>query len=73
MQVQTFTSKVSVEALRQMDEHINQWLSKHNVVLARVTQTFGEDHSHEGHGPEPVLVTCLWFEPEKTPATSPQA
>lgn len=61
MQVQTFMGKVGIETLRQMDEHINDWMAKNNIEPKFVTQTFGnERHSHHQEL-EPVLVTSIWY------------
>ena len=62
MKVQTFVGKVSVDTLKQMDEHINEWLAKHNAELKYVTQTFGnERHSHHSEL-EPVVITSVWYD-----------
>ncbi|MBI5095152.1 MAG: hypothetical protein HZB26_22290 [Candidatus Hydrogenedentes bacterium] len=61
MRVQTFIGKVTVEALRQMDEHINQWLEAHHVTPARVTQTFGYERHYDGGSQEPVVITSVWY------------
>ncbi|MBI4558771.1 MAG: hypothetical protein HY706_14410 [Candidatus Hydrogenedentes bacterium] len=62
MRIQTFLGKLSVEALRQMDEHINHWLEGHGVEPKMVSQVFGyEHHHHEGGTAEPVVVTSVWY------------
>jgi len=61
MQVETFVGKVSVDALRQMDQHINQWLRTRGVQPVFVTQTFGYETSREFGNSEPVLITSLWY------------
>ncbi len=61
MRVQTFLGKVSVEALHQMDEHINHWLETHEVEPRRITQTFGYERTRDGGAQEPVVVTSVWY------------
>lgn len=61
MRVQTFLGKVTVEALHQMDEHINTWLESHHIEPAKVTQTFGYEKHRDGGSQEPVIITSLWY------------
>lgn len=61
MRIQSFLGKVSVESLHQMDNHINQWLADHAVEPQFITQSFGYEHPQEGRGPEPVIVTSVWY------------
>ena len=61
MRVETFVGKVSIEGLKQMDEHINEWLGKNHVEPKFITQVFGsERHSHH-HELEPVVITSVWY------------
>ena len=61
MQVQTFVGKVGMETLKQMDDHINEWLERHKVEPKIINQVFGnERHSHH-HELEPVLITSIWY------------
>ena len=62
MRVQTFMGKLSVDALRQMDEQINDWLDKHKVQPRFVTQAFGNERHCQPPEFEPVLVTSVWYE-----------
>ena len=62
MKVQTFVGKVSVDALKQMDEHINAWIEKHNAELKFVTQVFGNERHSQHHELEPVVVTSVWYD-----------
>jgi len=61
MRVQTFLGKVSMEALQQMDEHINQWLEAHQVEPKLVSQTFGYAHCNEAREPQPTVITSVWY------------
>lgn len=61
MRVQTFVGRLSTEALRQMDEHINQWLESHKVEPRFVTQTFGQQMHREVTAQEPVVITSIWY------------
>lgn len=61
MRVQTFVGKVTFEALQQMDEHINQWMTTHNIEPKMVTQSFGYDKPREACAEEPVIVTSIWY------------
>ena len=61
MRVQTFLGKVSIEALHQMDEHINQWLEAHHVEPKHIVQTFGYDRHRESGSSQPVVVTSVWY------------
>ena len=63
MHVHTFIGKVSVEGLRQMDEHINQWLEQNQVEPQHITQTFCTDSHHDTGSKEPVVVTSIWYAP----------
>jgi len=61
MRVQTFMGKVSIEGLKQMDEHINDWLTKNQAEPKFINQAFGsERHSHH-HELEPVVVVSVWY------------
>ena len=61
MRVQTFLGKVSMDSLRQMDEHINHWLETHNVEPKLVLQSFGQEKHREAGSNEPVIVTSIWY------------
>jgi hypothetical protein len=60
MRAQTFVGKVSVDSLRVMDEHMNNWLQRNNVEPKQITQTFGFEN-HHAEGEQPVLITTVWF------------
>ena len=62
MRVQTFVGKVSVETLKQMDEHINEWLAKHDVQVKFIKQVFGSERHSQHHEMEPVVVASVWYE-----------
>ena len=61
MRVQTFMGKVSVEGLRQLDEHVNNWITENNVEPKSIHQVFGYERSREGGSPEPVIITSVWY------------
>ena len=61
MRVQTFLGKVSMEALEQMDKHINRWLETHGVEPKHINQSFGYEHQREGGTQEPVILTSVWY------------
>ena len=61
MRVQTFLGKVTVDALRQMDDNINQWLEAHQTKPLVITQTFGYERHHDGGAQEPVVITSVWY------------
>jgi len=61
MKIQTFVGKASLDALKQMDEHINDWLAKHNVVPLQIHQVFGYERHHHHTEDEPVLITSVWY------------
>lgn len=61
MRVQTFMGKLGVEALRQMDEHINAWLEERQVTPRIVTQCFGHERPQGSHDVEPVVITSIWY------------
>lgn len=61
MQVQTFVGKMSVEALQQMDDHVNKWLAEHEVQPKFVCQTYGQERHHEGGHEDSVLITSIWY------------
>lgn len=62
MKVHTFVSKVSVEALRQTDTVINDWLEHHNATPRFIVQTVGSEGERQGHGQDPVLITSVWYD-----------
>ena len=61
MQLQTFMGKVGIETLRQMDDHINDWMQKNGIEAKLVTQTFGNERHSQHSQLEPVLVTSIWY------------
>jgi hypothetical protein len=61
MRVQTFMSRVSVDALHQMDQHINDWLATHEVEPKMVSQSFGQDKARDGGVQEPIVVVSVWY------------
>ena len=62
MKVQTFLGKVGVESLKQMDDHINDWLTAHpDVQPKHITQSFGTEKFHDTLHQEPVLITSVWY------------
>lgn len=61
MQVQTFLGKLSLEALRQTDEHINQWLRENKIEAKQINQVFAYERHHHHTGDEPVLITAIWY------------
>jgi hypothetical protein len=61
MRVQTFVGKLSMEALHQMTEHINDWLAHHNVEPKFIKQSFGYEKPREASREEPVIVITVWY------------
>ena len=61
MRVQTFLSKVGIDTLHEMDDHINKWLEDHNVEPKLVTQSCGSEPQRDVQGEEPVLITSIWY------------
>ncbi|MCP4639123.1 MAG: hypothetical protein GY851_01750 [bacterium] len=61
MHVRTFVGKVSVEALRQMDDQINKWLDAEKAEARHISQTFGYELHREAANNEPVIVTSIWY------------
>lgn len=61
MRIQTFVGKVGVEALQQMDDHINAWLESNQIEPKVVNQVFGYERPHEVSQDEPVLLTSIWY------------
>jgi len=66
MKVQTFMGKASSEGLHQMDAHINEWLTKHQVTLVHICQSFGLNRHHDGRTDEPVVIISVWYEEAQT-------
>jgi hypothetical protein len=60
MRAQTFLGIVSMESLKVMDEHMNNWLKRNSVEPKQITQTFGFEHHHQ-EGEQPVLITTVWY------------
>ena len=48
MKVQTFMGKATIEGLHQMDQHINEWMKRTDVVPAQIQQSFGTEQHHDG-------------------------
>jgi hypothetical protein len=61
MKIQTFVGKVDMEALKQMDEHINEWLACNKIEPKQIQRVFGYERHPHHHGDEPVLVTSVWY------------
>jgi len=61
MQAQSFIGKISTEGLKLMDEHINGWLEKNDIVPKTINQVFGNERHHHHDMEEPVLVTTIWY------------
>lgn len=61
MRVQTFIGKMSIEGLRQMDDHINTWLEDHEIEPKQITQCFGMGQHRETTSSEPIVVTSIWY------------
>ena len=61
MRVQTFLGKVSMDSLRQMDEHINEWLEAHQAEPITIQQCFGYEQHGDGDKQEPVIITSVWY------------
>ena len=61
MQVQTFEGKASIEGIKQMDEHINEWLHKNKIEPKFVNQVFGSERHAQHVEPDPVIITSIWY------------
>jgi len=61
MRVKTFLGKVNVEALRLMDEQVNEWLEENEVEPKLVTQAMGLEQFADTSHSEPVVVTSVWY------------
>lgn len=67
MKVQTFMGKASMEALAQMDHHINDWLARNHITPLHIKQTFGMGRHHDGRSDEPILIISVWYEEPPAP------
>lgn len=61
MRVQTFVSKIGVDTLHEMDDHINRWIEEHNVEPKLVTQACGNAPARDVQSEEPVVITSIWY------------
>ncbi|MCC6155504.1 MAG: hypothetical protein IT367_17175 [Candidatus Hydrogenedentes bacterium] len=61
MRVQTFLGRVSTESMQQMEEHINDWLTEHNVEPKHIKQSFGYERANQSSVQEPVIVVTVWY------------
>jgi len=61
MRVQTFIGKISIEGLRLMDAHINDWMAANKIEPKKITQCYGLDEHRETMSSEPVVVTSIWY------------
>ena len=65
LQVHTFMSKTTPQALEYGDQHINEWLAKHGVKVVFVNQSSGTIEAKTG-ARESVLFINVWYEvPDK--------
>ena len=62
MKVQSFLGKATIEALHQMDEHINAWLKRNNVTPLHIKQSFGSEKFHDGRSQDPIVIITVWYE-----------
>ena len=62
MRVQSFVGKVTMEALSQMDEHINHWFEEHSVEPKMVKQSFGYERGHQAGQQKPVIAVTVWYQ-----------
>jgi hypothetical protein len=61
VKIQTFISKLTIDALQQMDQNINRWIETKQVTPQMVNQVFGYERPHEGRQDEPVFITSIWY------------
>ncbi len=61
MRVQTFVSKVGIDTLHGMDDHINKWIEEHNVEPKMVTQSCGIAPQRDVQSEGPVVITSIWY------------
>jgi len=54
-------AKVGMESLKQMDQHINDWLAKTEVEPKFINQSFGSERHRQANVEEPVLIVQLWY------------
>ncbi|MEX2016204.1 MAG: hypothetical protein WD873_06155 [Candidatus Hydrogenedentales bacterium] len=61
MQVKSFMTKVTMDAIREMDDSINDWLEKNNIEPKFVTQAIGGDQGRENRPSERLIVISVWY------------
>jgi hypothetical protein len=62
LQLRTFSSKCTPQALEYLDNHVNEWLKEHSDISIKFTnQSFGVTEGKGGQK-EPQLFVNLWYE-----------
>lgn len=61
IRMHSFLGKVNIEGLHMMDDHVNEWLKRHQVTPIHIKQSFGSER-HHGAEAEPILVITVWYE-----------
>jgi hypothetical protein len=62
--LKTFFSKCTPQAIEYLDQHVNEWIQKHNAKVVHSAMTV---HVVEGKGgqKEPNLFMNVWHEPSE--------
>ncbi len=61
MRVRTFAGKVGIEGLKQLDQHVNEWITNDKVDPKQIHQQFGYERHHNTTVEEPVLIISVWY------------
>ena len=61
IQVRTFFSQVTPQALEYLDTHVNDWLAENNVKVIFTNQSFGIVEGKGGQK-QPSLFVNVWYE-----------
>ena len=61
MRVKSFMTKVTMDAIREMDDSINSWLEHNKIEPKFITQAIGEDQGRENRPSERLIVISVWY------------
>lgn len=61
IQVRTFNSKCTPQALEYLDQHVNDWLKSSGAKFVSASQSFGTVEGKGGQR-EPNLFINIWYE-----------
>ncbi|MHC4715329.1 MAG: hypothetical protein ACYTAN_19005 [Planctomycetota bacterium] len=61
LQLRTFFSQCTPQALAYLDEHVNEWLGENNAKVLFTNQSFGIIEGKGGQK-QPTVFVNVWYE-----------